>query len=188
MNFIIRAQCDFILHNFHCTLPKDTIDVEMTIWIVDGIHTYRRDRMTQAASYPWSRQVKLFSSLGKKIAQSIKRRSFNPFTPVRETNFGKKRSRRSQKNRKYRKVDMGYFAPSTVVSTCPPTTATTTMANLCSPSNLLSILDVPKLPAPSKPPKHRQSPNPHQYHFDPYYILIGHQKKIETEPSRKRKR
>ena len=32
-------------------LPKDTIDMDMTIWTVDGIHTYRRDRMTQAKLY-----------------------------------------------------------------------------------------------------------------------------------------
>ena len=51
MNFNIRAECDFLFHNFCCALPEDTIDVEVTIWTVDGIQTYRRDRMTQAALY-----------------------------------------------------------------------------------------------------------------------------------------
>ena len=114
MNFNIRAQYSFVFYNFHCALPKDMIDVEVIIWTADGIHTYRRDRMTQTASYSlWSRQVKTFPSLRKKIAeyQEEKRRSFNPFTPVRENNFGKKRSRRSQKNRKYRKLNMGHFMP-----------------------------------------------------------------------------
>ena len=153
MNFNIRAECDLLFHNFHCALPEDMTDVEVTIQMVDGIHTYRRDRMTQAASYsPWSRLMKPFPSLRNKIAeyQEKKRRSFNPFTPVRETNFGKKRSRRSQKSRKYRKLDMGYFAPSTVAFTCPTTTTT---INLSAPSNPPRILDVPKPPAPSKPSK-----------------------------------
>ena len=83
-------------------------------------------------------------------------RCFNPFTPVRKTNFCKKRSRRFQKSRKYRKLDMGHFAPSTVVSICPNTTAITTMPNLSISSDLPSTLDVPtrpKLPTPSTPSK-----------------------------------
>ena len=80
---------------------------------------------------------------------------------------------------------MGYFTPSTVASTCPPTTTT---ANLSASSNLPSILDVPKLPASSKLSKTLAKPYPHQYHFHPKYILIGHQKKIGMEPSRNRER
>ena len=116
MNFNIRVECEFLFHNFCCALPKDTVDVEVTIRTVECIHTYRRDRTTQAVSYsPWSRQVKPFPSLRKKIAeyQEEKRRNFNPFIPVRETYFGKKmkRGRRSQKDGKYRKLDMGCFTP-----------------------------------------------------------------------------
>ena len=135
MNFDLRAQCDFVFHNFSCALPKDMIDIEVTIQTVDGIHTYRRDGITQVASYsPWSRQVKLFPSLRKKMP-NMKRRSFNTFTQVRETNFGKKRIRRSQKNRKYRKLDMGHLEPSGVTSAMPTNTTTTTTANLSVPSN-----------------------------------------------------
>ena len=122
--------------------------------------------------------------------QSIKRSGSVSitFNPVKETNFGKKRSRRSQNYRKNRKLDMGCFVPSTVVSTCPTVTATTTMANLSAPSNPPSILDVPKLPAPSKPSKTWAKPTPQQYHFHPQYILICHEKKIGMETCRKRER
>ena len=141
MNFDIRSECDFLFNNFQCALLEDMIDVEVTIWTVDGIHTYRRDRTTRAASYsPWSRQVKPFPSLRKKIAeyQEEKRRNFNPFTPARETHFGKKmkKSRRSQKSGKCRKLDMRCFMPSTVASTCQTTTTITTAASLSVPSNL----------------------------------------------------
>ena len=93
--------------------------------------TYRRDRMTQAASYsPCSIQVKPFPSLRKKIAdyQEEKRRNFNPFTPVRETLFGKrsKRSRRSQRSGRYRKLDMGHSSLCTVTPMCPTISTTTT--------------------------------------------------------------
>ena len=81
------------------------------------------------------------------VNKEEKRRSFNPFTPVRETNFGKKRSSRSQKSRKYRKFDMGHFAPSTAVSPWP--TTTTTMVNLSVPNKLPSTLNVRTVPKPS---------------------------------------
>ena len=84
----------------------------------------------------------------------------NPFTPVRETNFGKKRSQRSQ-NRKYRKLDMGCFVPFTMASTWPTTTTTTTMVNLSLPTNppsTLNIPTVPKPPAPSHPSKTWERP------------------------------
>ena len=151
MDFNLKAHCNFDFHNFHCALPKDMVDVEITIWMVDGIHTYRRDRTTQVTSYsPWSRQVKPFSSLRKKIVKykeekkgSCEKRNFNPLTPVRENKFGKKRSRRSQKSRKYRKLDKVCSMLLTVVSTWPTMVTTTTMANLSVPSVLPSTSNIP---------------------------------------------
>ena len=70
MNLNLKAYYDFDFQNFHCALPEDTIGVEMTIWMVDGIHTYRMDRTTLVTSYiPWSRQVKPFSFLQKKTTK-----------------------------------------------------------------------------------------------------------------------
>ena len=51
MNFNIRPECDFLFHNFCCALPKNTIDTEVTIWTVDGIHTYRKDRQDDPSSF-----------------------------------------------------------------------------------------------------------------------------------------
>ena len=108
MEFNFKTHYYFDVHYHHCALPKDMVDVEMTIWTVDGIRTYKRDGTTQVTSYsPWSRQVKPFSSLRKKIVkykeekkESHEKKNFNPFTPVRENKFGKKRSRRPQKIQK----------------------------------------------------------------------------------------
>ena len=92
MDFNLKAHCDFDIHYFHFALPEDMVDVEMTIQMVDGIHTYRRDQTTQVTSYsPWSRQVKPFSSLRKKIVEYVEekkesheKRNSSPFTPARE--------------------------------------------------------------------------------------------------------
>ena len=160
MDFNLKAHCDFDYHNFCCALPKDTVDVEMTIWMVDGIHTYRRDRTAQVMLYsPWSGQVNPFSSLRKKITkykeekmESCKKKTFNPLAPVRENTFGKKRSRRLQKSRKYRKLDIGCSSSSTATSTWATMSTTTTMVNLSVPYSLPSISNVPSVP---KPPVHR---------------------------------
>ena len=45
MDFNLKAHCDF--DYFHCAIPKDIVDVEMTIRTVGGIYTYRRDQTTQ---------------------------------------------------------------------------------------------------------------------------------------------
>ena len=162
MNFNIRAESNFVFHNIYCALPKDMIDIEVSIRIVDGIHTWRRDRTSQTALYSsWNRQVNLFPCLRKKIAEyQEEKKSFHPITHIRETNFGKKRSRRFQKSRKYRKFDMGCFTSTTAASMCPTTTATTTTANLSAPSSPPSILDVPKPPAAQKPSKTWAKPYP----------------------------
>ena len=69
MDFHLKTHHDFDFHYFHCAIPEDTVDVEMTIQMVDGIYTYKRDQATQKMSYsPWGRKVKPFSSLRKKIA------------------------------------------------------------------------------------------------------------------------
>ena len=117
-NFNNKAHCDFDFHYFYCAILEDTIDVEMTIQMVEGIHTYMRYQTTQMSAYSsWGRQVKPFSSLHKKIAdyeeekrRSQENKSSNPFTPVREDKSGQKRSR------KYRQLGMGHSLLSTVVS------------------------------------------------------------------------
>ena len=104
-------------------------------------------------------QVKPFPSLRKKIAEyeeekkeSCEKRNFNPFTPVGENKFGKKKSRRSQKSKKYWKLDMGCSMPPTAASTWPTTTTPTTTVNLSVPSGLPSTSNIPSMP---KPPAHR---------------------------------
>ena len=46
----------------------DTVDVDLTIWMMKGIFTYRKDHTTEHTIFtPWSKKVIAFPSLGHKI-------------------------------------------------------------------------------------------------------------------------
>ena len=132
MDFNFKAHCDFDFHYFHCAIPEETVDMEMSIQTVDGIHTYWRDQTTQMNAYcSRGRQAKSFSSIQNKITdyeeekwKSCENKYSNLFTSVRESKSGQKRSR------KYKKLDMGHSVPSTVASACPTTTITISTATL----------------------------------------------------------
>ena len=64
----ISPICDFIFGSIHTGLLMDTVDVELTIRMVKGIYTYRKDHMAESTVFsPWSRTVIPFPSLHKKI-------------------------------------------------------------------------------------------------------------------------
>ena len=83
----LEPQCNFLYGFFTCNLPEDTIDVEVTVHTLKGIHNFRRDCNTQASMCsPWGMQVRPFRSLRKKMKEYIEERQniINPFSPNRE--------------------------------------------------------------------------------------------------------
>ena len=59
---------DFIFRSIWTGLLTDMVDVELTIRMVKGIYTYRKDHMAESMAFlPWSRTVIPFPSLQKKI-------------------------------------------------------------------------------------------------------------------------
>ena len=106
---------------FTVAISENTVDVELTTQMVKGIHNIQeRLDNPEECLQPWGRQVKPFSSLHKKIAdykeemrRNQENKSSNPFTPVGEDKSEQKR------NRKYRKLGMGYSVLSTV-GICAP--------------------------------------------------------------------
>ena len=82
-------QWNFLYWFFHCDLPEDTIDVEIIVGPLRGIHNFRKDHATQSSmSHPWGTQVKPFPSLFKKMEAYMEERQnivnpffFNPVTP-----------------------------------------------------------------------------------------------------------
>ena len=53
---------------FRCLLPIETVDVEVKIKMMGGIHTFRRDWTTQVISWnPWSTRIHPYPSLIRKM-------------------------------------------------------------------------------------------------------------------------
>ena len=60
--------CDFIFGSIRTGLSMDTVNVELTIRMVKGIYTHRKDHMAESMVFsPWSRTVIPFPSLWRKI-------------------------------------------------------------------------------------------------------------------------
>ena len=50
----LALQCHFLYGFFHFYLPEDTIDVEITVRTLRGIHNFRKDHVTQLSMCsPW---------------------------------------------------------------------------------------------------------------------------------------
>ena len=64
----INSVCDFIFGSIHTCLLMDMVDVELTIRMVKGIYTYRKDHTDESMIFsPWSKIVIPFPSLRLKI-------------------------------------------------------------------------------------------------------------------------
>ena len=64
MTCILKPECNFLYGYFSCLLPIETVDVEVKIKMMRGIHTFRRDQTTQVISCnPWSTRLSPYPSL-----------------------------------------------------------------------------------------------------------------------------
>ena len=54
----ISPACDFLFGLIRISLLMDTVDVELTAWMVKGIYMYRKDHTTESTIFtPWSKKV-----------------------------------------------------------------------------------------------------------------------------------
>ena len=68
MACILQPECNFLHGFFRCHLPVETVDVEVKITSMQGIHMFRRDRMCQIIKYnPWSTRLHPHPTLIKKM-------------------------------------------------------------------------------------------------------------------------
>ena len=64
----ISPVCNVIFRSICISLPTDMVDVELTVRMVKGIYTYRKDHMAKSMVFsPLSRTVIPFPSLCRKI-------------------------------------------------------------------------------------------------------------------------
>ena len=54
----ISPLCDFLFGLIRTSLPMDTVDVELTAWMVKGIYMYRKDHTMKPTIFtPWNKKV-----------------------------------------------------------------------------------------------------------------------------------
>ena len=145
----LKAMCNFLYGYFHCDLPEDTIDVEVTVRTLGRIHNFHKDHFMQSITCsPWNTLIKPFPSLQKKIHAYMveKRKLVNPFTPAqrpsnrqnvsfpKKTTHTKRRKsdsqRVSKKQHKSRKMEGHYVPIKAMMSTFMLSPAIVTMMPL----------------------------------------------------------
>ena len=68
MACLLQPECNFLHRFFRCKLPVEVVDIEMKITSMQGMHIFRRDRMTQLIKCtPWSMRLCLHSTIIKKM-------------------------------------------------------------------------------------------------------------------------
>ena len=68
MACILKQECNFLHGYFRCLLPIETVDFEVKVKTMRGIHMFRRDWTTQIISCnPWSTRLCPYPSLIRKM-------------------------------------------------------------------------------------------------------------------------
>ena len=68
MACILKLECNFLHGYFRCLLPLETVDVEVKVKRMRGIHMFRRDRTTQVISCnPWGTRLHPYPSLIRRM-------------------------------------------------------------------------------------------------------------------------
>ena len=71
----LEPTCNFLFEFFMCTIPEDTIDLDVTVCTLKVIHTFRKDGNTKISKCsPCSMEVKPFQSMWKKMKDYIEER------------------------------------------------------------------------------------------------------------------
>ena len=83
---ILMPECNFLHRYFRCLLSEETVDVEVKVKMIRGIHTYRRDLTTQVISCkPQSPRLHPYPSLIRKMQTYLEREGKNGNQPHTST-------------------------------------------------------------------------------------------------------
>ena len=68
MACLLQPECNFKHGFFRCRLPVEVVDIEVKITSMQGMHIFRRDRMTQLIKCtPWSMRLHVHPTIIKKM-------------------------------------------------------------------------------------------------------------------------
>ena len=132
MACLLQPECNFLHGFFRCKLPVEVVDVEVKITSMQGMHIFRRDRMTQLIKCtPWSmrlcphptiiKKMKTFLEVEGKmgpIPVPVPGNQFRP--PLPETNPNVRKNDATEKRK--RATPKKKFRPATpkITATHPP--------------------------------------------------------------------
>ena len=105
MACVFTPQCNFLYGYFWCQLLEDTIDLEVTVRTMKGIHSFRRDHSTQIISCkPWTPNHCPYSSLTKKMRTYLELKDQAADSPYPSPNYPERTkmpsSHKEQNNKK----------------------------------------------------------------------------------------
>ena len=89
MACVLQPECNFLHGFFKCKLPVEVVDVEVKITSMQGMHIFRRDRMTQLTKCtPWSMRLHLHLTIVKKMKIFLEvENKMGPIIPVPANQF-----------------------------------------------------------------------------------------------------
>ena len=131
MACLLQPECNFLHGFFRCKLPVEVVDMEVKVTSMQGMHIFKRDRMTQLIRcMPWTtklcphpniiKKMKTFLEVENKMGPVIPApvSQFRP--PLPETNPNIRKSDSTEKRK--RATPKKRFRPATPKATamCPP--------------------------------------------------------------------
>ena len=131
MACLLQPECNFLHGFFRCKLPVEVVDIEVKITSMQGMHIFRRDRMTQLIKCtPWSMWICPHPIIIKKMKTYLEVENtmgpipvpapgnqFRP--PLPETNPNVRKNDTTEKRK--RATPKKKFSPATpkITATCP---------------------------------------------------------------------
>ena len=109
---LLQPECNFLHAFLRCKLPVEVVDIEVKITSMQGMHIFRRDRMTQLIKCtPWSMRICPHPTIIKKmktflevegkmglIPVPVPGNQFRPLLP--ETNLNVRKNDATQKRKR----------------------------------------------------------------------------------------
>ena len=131
MACLLQPECNFLHGYFRCKLPVEVVDVEVKITSMQGMHIFRRDRMTQLVRcMPWTpnlhphpnmvKKMRTFLEVENKMGPIIPALANQYRLPLPETNPNVRKGNATEKRRTVTpKRKFRLVVPKTTV-TCSP--------------------------------------------------------------------
>ena len=89
MACLLHPECNFLHRYFRCKLPVEVVDMEVKITSMQGMHIFRRDRITQLVRcMPWTPNLCLHPNMVKKMRTFLEvENKMGPIIPAQANQY-----------------------------------------------------------------------------------------------------